>query len=535
MDGFSGYNQIQIKPKDQHKMTFICLWGTFTYRKMPFGLKSVGDTFQRAMSFAFHDLKHIVEAYLDDLASCSCKKKDHPMHFRLIFECCHYFRIHLNPNKCGFCITSEHLLGFIISTTGIMVDPLKVEAIIQLPPPRTILQLQSLQGKENFLRRFIANYAEITKGFMRLLKKDIPFFWDEAAQRSFDALKHALTTTPLLWPPNYNKDFLLYLVDAESTIVMVLVQEDDLFSKYVIYYLSQGLIGPKLNYSHLEKIVLAAVHVVQRFHHYVLFRKTTIIAFVNPFQYMLTRRVIDGKISIWMVILQEFDLDFISSKSKKSLVFTELISELLLESGDVVPEESPIWGDMLLIESSDPWYGDILIYLHNLKCPASAYRDEHRRIRHQDKNYLILNDTLYRRGVDCILRQCLTHEEAIIVLNNCHTGACGSHLSGLSTTQKNLRAGYFWPTLMKDCIKLVKKCHPCQIFSRKMRAHPAPMFPVITVGPFTKWGIDYTTCNPSSARGHRYIIVVVDYFTKWVEAMPTFKYDGETVALFLFN
>jgi hypothetical protein len=68
-----------------------------------------------------------------------------------------------------------------------------------------------------------------------------------------------------------------------------------------------------------------------------------------------------------------------------------------------------------------------------------------------------------------------------------------------------------------------------------MRAHPAPMFPVIIVGPFTKWGIDYTTCNPSLARGHRYIIVAVDYFRKWVEAMPTFKYDGETTTLFLFN
>jgi hypothetical protein len=73
MDGFLGYNQIQIKPEDQHKTTFICSWGTFSYHKMPFGLKNVGATFQWAMSFAFHDLKHIVEAYLDDLASRSCK------------------------------------------------------------------------------------------------------------------------------------------------------------------------------------------------------------------------------------------------------------------------------------------------------------------------------------------------------------------------------------------------------------------------------------------------------------------------------
>jgi hypothetical protein len=95
--------------------------------------------------------------------------------------------------------------------------------------------------------------------------------------------------------------------------------------------------------------------------------------------------------------------------------------------------------------------------------------------------------------------------------------------------------GYFWPTLIKDCVESVKKCHLCQIFSRKMRAHPCSHVSVITVGPFTKWGIDFTTCHLASSRGHHYIIVAVDYFTKWVEAMPTFNNDGETTTLFIFN
>jgi hypothetical protein len=269
-------------------MDFICPWGTFAYRKMPFGLKNVGATFQRAMSFSFHDLKHIVEAYLDDLASCSRKRSDHPTHLRLIFERCRYYQIRLNPNKCSFCVTSGHLLGFIVSTKGIMVDPLKVEAIVQLPPLCTIPQLQSLQGKENFLRCFVANYAEITKGFMRLLKKGVPFCWDEATQCSFDVLKCALTSSPLLSPPDYGKDFLLYLVVAESTIDMVLVQEDDALEEHVIYYLSRGLVGPELNYSHVEKLALEVVHVVQWFCHYILLRKTTVVVIVNPFQYVLT-------------------------------------------------------------------------------------------------------------------------------------------------------------------------------------------------------------------------------------------------------
>jgi hypothetical protein len=131
------------------------------------------------MNFSFHDLKHIVEAYLDDLVSHSSKRVDHVTHLRLVFERCCYYRIRLNPHKCIFCVKSSRLLVFLVSETGIMVDPLKVEAILQLPPPHTIRQLQGLQGKDNFLHLFIVNYANITNGFMHLLKKYTPFIWDE--------------------------------------------------------------------------------------------------------------------------------------------------------------------------------------------------------------------------------------------------------------------------------------------------------------------------------------------------------------------
>jgi hypothetical protein len=175
MDEFSGYNQIQIKTEDQHKMEFICPWGTFVNRKMPFGLKNVRETFMCAMTFAFHDLKNIVESYLDDLHAHSRKREDNAMHLRLVFEICRCYRIRLNPHKCIFFIMSGHLLGFLVFETGIMVDALKVEAICRLPPPRTIRQLQGLKGKANFIRWFILNYANITKAFMRLLNKDTHF------------------------------------------------------------------------------------------------------------------------------------------------------------------------------------------------------------------------------------------------------------------------------------------------------------------------------------------------------------------------
>jgi hypothetical protein len=105
----------------------------------------------------------------------------------------------------------------------------------------------------------------------------------------------------------------------------------------------------------------------------------------------------------------------------------------------------------------------------------------------------------------------------------------------MATTQKILRADYFWPSIFKDCIEAIKKCPPCQIFNKKACTHPTALHPIITIGPFAKWGINFMQCKPTLAGGHGYIIVAIDYFTKWAEAMPTFLNDGRTTTLFLFN
>jgi hypothetical protein len=179
-----------------------------------------------------------------------------------IFVRCLYYRIQLNPHKCIFCVESGRILGFIVSTHGISMDPLKVEAILNLPPPSTLLQFQSLQGKNFFLHRFIPNFDELTKGFTRILKKGQDFVWDDIANKAFEALKLALTHTPLLFPPDYSQDYFLYLVASDFTIAMVLVQDDDSHDEHVIYYFSWSLMTTETKYLHVEKLALAAVQVV---------------------------------------------------------------------------------------------------------------------------------------------------------------------------------------------------------------------------------------------------------------------------------
>ena len=138
-----------------------------------------------------------------------------------------------------------------------------------------------------------------------------------------------------------------------------------------------------------------------------------------------------------------FDLEFVSTKSKKSLIFAELILDFPSEVEELVCEDTFVDEHIFLISTLDPWYGDIIVYLQTHKTPTHLSRDERRRLHHVSKNYLIVDNNLYRRGVDSILQRCLTHEEAEVVLNDFHGGACGGHLFGLSTPQKILRAGYF--------------------------------------------------------------------------------------------
>jgi hypothetical protein len=128
-----------------------------------------------------------------------------------------------------------------------------------------------------------------------------------------------------------------------------------------------------------------------------------VIACLNPFQYILTRRMIGRKFAKWIVILQEFDLDFRSAKVKKSLVFTELLLDFPKNSEDISYDESLVDDHLFLIAFSDLWYGTIIVYLQTKKFPPDVSHEEQRHIRHQAKHYLIINDTLYRRGVDSVL------------------------------------------------------------------------------------------------------------------------------------
>ena len=171
------------------------------------------------------------------------------------------------------------LLGFVVSKYGIQIDPLNIAAILDLAAPTNLLELQSLQGKAKFLHCFMCNYVEKMHGYMHILKKNSPFFWNDQAQHDFDNIKHALTHSPMIHPPDYSKEFLLYIVAFATTIAMVLAQDNLHGQEHVIYYTSKNLMDSETRYSCVEKLALATVIDVHKFHYYILLRTTMVLAY----------------------------------------------------------------------------------------------------------------------------------------------------------------------------------------------------------------------------------------------------------------
>eukprot|EP00253_Pinus_taeda_P009637 PITA_09637 len=228
LDGFSGFNQILVHPDDQDKTTFTTPWGTFKYVKMPFGIKNIGATFQRAMDIAFaKEIHDLLVVYLDDLTPFSKSNQEHLNHLRQIFMTCRKYGISLNPKNSMFALEEGKLLGHIISKDGIRIDPERIQSILQIPYPRNIKELQAFLGKINFLRRFIPNLAKIIRLLSNMLKKDSKVKWSLETKQAFESIKTALTQTPVLTSPQFDKDFIIFSFSSEHTIDAVLLQKDD--------------------------------------------------------------------------------------------------------------------------------------------------------------------------------------------------------------------------------------------------------------------------------------------------------------------
>jgi hypothetical protein len=237
LDGYSGFMQIPIHPDDQHKTTFTCPYGTFAYRRMPFGLCNAPASFQRCMTAVFSEfIEEIDEVFMDDFSVYGKTFVDCLANLDKVLSRCAEVDLVLNWEKCHFMVKQGIVLGHVISKRGIEVDKAKVETVEQLPPPTDVKSLRRFLGHAGFYRRFIKDFSKITKPLTHLLQKDVAFDFDEKCLPAFRTLKSALVSAPIIQPPDWSQPFEIMCDASDYTVGVVLGQRKE-GRVHAIYYI----------------------------------------------------------------------------------------------------------------------------------------------------------------------------------------------------------------------------------------------------------------------------------------------------------
>ena len=363
LDGYSGYNQIEIALEDQEKTTFTCPFDTFAFRKMPFGLCNAPGTFQRCMMEIFSDMIEIIlEIFMDDFSVFGDSYEGCLENLRKVLERCQEKNLVLNWKKCHFMVTQGIFLGHIVSKKGIEVDKAKVKLISNLPTPKCVRDTRSFLGHAGFYRRFIKYYSAIARPLCNLLAKDVPFAWSQACEAVFDKFKTMLVSPPIMRSPNWNLPFEIMCDASDYAIGAILGQREDK-KAFVIYYASKTLDSAHTNYTTMEKEFLAIVFALEKFRSYIVGSPVTIFTNHTALKYLLSKQDTKPRLTRWILLCQEFNLPIKDKKGVENVVADHL-SRLVPESnslglpiGDSFPDEQ------LFALVHCPWYADIVNYL----------------------------------------------------------------------------------------------------------------------------------------------------------------------------
>lgn len=316
LDLASGFHQIKMNESDASKTAFSVPQGHFEYTRMPFGLKNAPSTFQRLMNAALAGLQGIkCFVYLDDIVIYSHDLKTHCEKLASIFQRLRDFNLKLQPDKCEFLKKEVAYLGHIITEEGVKPNPEKIKAVTEFPTPLCPKDIKSFLGLVSYYRRFIPDFSKLSKPLTLLLKKDIPFLWQNEQQLSFEILKEALVTAPILAYPDFTQPFIL-TCDASNYAISAILSQGPIGNDRPIAYASRTLNKAECNYSVTEKECLAIVYGTQNFRPYLYGRCFKIVTDHRPLKWLFNCKEPGSKLVRWRLKLEDFNYEIVYKKGK---------------------------------------------------------------------------------------------------------------------------------------------------------------------------------------------------------------------------
>ncbi|GJW05614.1 reverse transcriptase domain-containing protein [Tanacetum coccineum] len=347
LDGFSGYFQIPIDPHDQEKTTFTCPYGTFAYRRMPFGLCNAPGTFQRCMMAIFHDMiEKMMEVFMDDFSVFGNSFENCLSHVDKMLQRCEDTNLCLNWEKSHFMVKEGIVLGHKISKKGIGVDKSKIDVIAKLPHPTTV------------------------KGVWSFLGHNTPFIFFDDCIQAFQTLKKKLIEAPILIAPDWDLPFELMCDASDFAIGAVLGQRHEKHFR-PIHYASKTMNEVESHYTTIEKEMLVVVYAFEKFRSYLILNKSIVYTDHSALKYLFAKKDSKARLLWWVLLLQEFTFKVIDTKGAENLAADHLSQlenpyENVLDPKEV-NEKFPLETLNMVTSRSDsstPWFCPIFANYH---------------------------------------------------------------------------------------------------------------------------------------------------------------------------
>lgn len=589
MDLNSGFWQILVEPDDQMKTAFTTSQGLYQFKVMPFGLVNAPSSFQRLMENVLRGIQWVESLlYMDDIITPGSTVQESLRRLENVFKRLLEANLKLKPSKCIFLQKSVNFLGHIVSEEGVHTCPDKIKAVRDWPTPVNAKQTRSFLGLASYYRKFVKGFADIARPLHKICEKKAKFVWSKECEEAFEKLKVALTQAPILAYPKCDGGRFILDTDASDKAVGAILSQEQNGQELVIAYMSKAMNKHEQSYCITRKELLAVVTALRNFHSYLYGQEILLRTDNSAVSWMRSLKTPTGQMARWIQEVSTYNLivthrpgqkhgnaDALSRRPCQACLHQQKLKEEAEDCEDCLgntsteqcanalmtvsattrnqalqQEKQELRENQCLLDGwdateiaqaqlNDPKIQAVYIPKRDNKArpewdQISSGSASLKTLWRQWDRLEMHAGMLYRRWInhekhDPVLQLVVPDSKKLQVLRLSHDIPSAGHL-GIDKTLDKVRQSFYWPAMSDYVRGYIKSCDSCTARKLSKQKNRAPLGQYLVGEPMERISVDILGPLPLSKAGNRYILVMVDGFTKWTECVAIPNQEAKTVA-----
>lgn len=511
LDMKDGYFQIRIDQQSADYCTFGTPFGRYQFLRLPFGISSAPEVFQKINYEIFGDIDG-VQVYFDDLIISGTTELEHDMNIRKVLDRAVKYNIKFNKSKVQFKSQKVKFMGQYFSSRGIEPSQTHIKAIVDMPKPQCKSDVLRLLGMAKFLGKHIPNMSKITSPLRNLTRQDVEFIWTTEHDNALKQVKHLLTNAPVLSFFNPTEQIEIETDASKDGLGACLLQNG-----HPIAFASRSLNKQEIKYAQIEKEMNAIVFACNKFHYYIYgIRNVTLHTDHKPLEAIFKKDIqtVSPRLQRMLMKVQNYDIS-VKYKPGKYLYIADTLSRAFLNN-----EETPysnidyaVHAFMNYLPMSNERKNQIKQETQNDEQLQTIIQftqkgwPKKQKIPKNVKHYYKLKNDIYICDDILFLENKLIVPEALRkqMLEKLHEG----HMS-IEKTKNRARQIFYWPRLAADIEDFIKKCKICERYARKNCKETLKPYELPN-RPWERVGADIFSYGNNS------YLVMMDAYSNWLE------------------